>query len=141
MRFLLRLMPRSIVAQITGSSPSPCCSASRVAGDRLASCSIRPAPHDDHPIFAADASAEITRLVRAAKSPAEVDTLLAAIQRGGLDVRRVALTDLVADRGRCVFRASGDAAAGGATRHRARAACGTPPARRRIIVRLDDAPA
>jgi signal transduction histidine kinase len=91
---LQRLMPQTITAQITGLV-----AISVLLGITLllaiAWLLFDPAAHNDHPIFAAGRVSEITRLVRAAKSPAEADTLLTAIQRGGLDVRRVTLTDLV----------------------------------------------
>ncbi|WP_246801148.1 ATP-binding protein [Bradyrhizobium genosp. L] len=45
--------------------------------------------------FLAGRVAELTQLLRSTHTPAEVDGLLAAARRGGLDVRRVALSELV----------------------------------------------
>ncbi|WP_245313173.1 ATP-binding protein [Bradyrhizobium macuxiense] len=50
---------------------------------------------DDSPLFAAARVREITRLVRTATSATEVDALSVAIRRSGLEVRPVALADLV----------------------------------------------
>ncbi|WP_456733394.1 ATP-binding protein [Bradyrhizobium sp. USDA 3364] len=45
--------------------------------------------------FVAGRVAELTQLLRFAKTPTDADELLAAARRGGLDVRRVALGELV----------------------------------------------
>ncbi|WP_461326506.1 hypothetical protein [Bradyrhizobium elkanii] len=59
--------------------------------------------------FLAGRVAELTQLVRSIKTPADADELLAAARRGGLDVRRVALGELVPSNNRgdaVVFHAS-----------------------------------
>ena len=91
---LQRLMPQSITAQITGLV-----AISVLLGITLLLAILwflfDPPARNDHPIFAAGRVTEITRLVRAATSPTEADALLAAIRRSGLDVKRVALNDLI----------------------------------------------
>ena len=89
-----RLMPNSITAQITGLV-----AISVMLGVTLLVAIlwllVDPPARNDSPIFAAGRITEITRLVRAARSPTEADALLAAIRRSGLEVKRVALIDLV----------------------------------------------
>jgi signal transduction histidine kinase len=89
-----RLMPHSITAQITGLV-----AISVVLGITLLIAIFwllfDPPARNDSPMFAAGRITEITRLVRAARSPTEADALLAAIRRSGLEVKRVALIDLV----------------------------------------------
>ncbi len=55
---------------------------------------FNPPPRSDSPIFTVSRVADITRLVRAARTPAETDTLLAVIRHAGIKVERVALSDL-----------------------------------------------
>ncbi|WP_315838474.1 sensor histidine kinase [Bradyrhizobium prioriisuperbiae] len=94
MNWARHLMPRSITAQITGLV-----AIAVLLGITLVVAVIwllfDPPSRDDNPMFAAGRVTEITRLIRAAKSPADADALLAAIQRNDLQVRRVALTDLM----------------------------------------------
>jgi signal transduction histidine kinase len=94
MAYLQRLMPHSIIAQITGVVVI-----SVLLGATLLVTIVwllfDPPAHDDSPIFAAGRVTEITQLVRRATSPMEADALLAAIRRGGLEVKRVALDDLI----------------------------------------------
>jgi signal transduction histidine kinase len=94
MTWTQRLLPRNITAQITSLV-----AISVLLGIPLVVAIIwflcDPLSRDDNPMFAAGRVTEITRLVRAAKSPAEADVLLAAIRRSGLEVRRLALTDLI----------------------------------------------
>lgn len=94
MTWTQRLLPRNITAQITSLV-----AISVLLGIALVVAIIwllfDPMSRDDNPMFAAGRVTEITRLVRAAKSPAEVEALLALVRRSGLEVRRVALTDLI----------------------------------------------
>lgn len=88
-----RLMPRSITTQITGLV-----AISVLLGVTLLMATLWfavDAPTRNDPIFVAGRITQIARLVRAATSPTEADAMLAAVRRSGLEVRRVALVDLV----------------------------------------------
>lgn len=93
MNWAQRLMPRSITAQITGLV-----AIAVLLGITLLVAILwllfDPPSRDGNPMFAAGRITEITRLIRAAKSPADADALLAAIQRNDLKIKRIALTDL-----------------------------------------------
>jgi len=88
-----RLLPRSITAQITSLV-----ALSVLLGIALVVAILwllfDPPSRDDSPMFAVDRVGEMTRLVRTARSTAEADVLLTAIRRSGLEVKRLALTDL-----------------------------------------------
>jgi signal transduction histidine kinase len=94
MTWTQRLLPRNITAQITSLV-----AISVLLGITLVVAILwflfDPLLRDDNPMAVAGRVTEITRLVRAAKSPAEVDALLAVIRRSGLEVKRVVLTDLI----------------------------------------------
>jgi signal transduction histidine kinase len=89
-----RLLPQSITAQITGLV-----AVSVLLGVTLLAAILwflyDPPARDDSPIYAAARLTEITRLVRAASGATEIDAVLAAIRRSGLEVKRVNLADLV----------------------------------------------
>lgn len=89
-----RLIPRSIAAQLMSLV-----ALSELIGITLAAAIIiflfdSPSINDTQK-FLAGRVAELTQLLRFAKTPTEADELLAAARRGGLDVRRVALGELV----------------------------------------------
>ncbi|MGL3209044.1 hypothetical protein [Bradyrhizobium sp. BR 1433] len=89
-----RLMPRSVAAQLMSLV-----ALSELIGITLAAVTIiflfdSPSITDTQK-FLAGRVAELTQLVRSTKTPADADELLAAARRGGLDVRRVALGELV----------------------------------------------
>ncbi|GKQ55629.1 two-component sensor histidine kinase [Bradyrhizobium sp. Ce-3] len=89
-----RLMPRSVAAQLMSLV-----AVSELIGITLAAVTIiylfdSPSITDTQK-FLAGRVAELTQLVRSTKTPADADELLAAARRGGLDVRRVALGELV----------------------------------------------
>ncbi|MDH2401852.1 ATP-binding protein [Bradyrhizobium sp. SSUT18] len=94
MALFQRLAPQSITAQITGLV-----AVSVVLGVTLLGAILwflyDPPARDDSPIYTAARITEITRLVRAAKDATEADAMLAAIQRGGLEIKRVPLAALV----------------------------------------------
>jgi signal transduction histidine kinase len=92
MRLFEHLMPRSITTQVTGV----------VAVSVLLGIAIVVTimlllldPPRDSPFFTVARIADATRLVRAAQSQAEIDTLLAAIRGSGLRVERIASSELV----------------------------------------------
>ncbi|WP_244070863.1 ATP-binding protein [Bradyrhizobium sp. Ce-3] len=87
-------MPRSVAAQLMSLV-----AVSELIGITLAAVTIiylfdSPSITDTQK-FLAGRVAELTQLVRSTKTPADADELLAAARRGGLDVRRVALGELV----------------------------------------------
>jgi len=89
-----RLMPRSIAAQITSLV-----ALSELIGITLAAVTIiflfdSPSINDTQK-FLAGRVTELAQLLRSTNTPTEADGLLAAARRGGLDVRRVALSELV----------------------------------------------
>ncbi|GEC52542.1 signal transduction histidine kinase [Bradyrhizobium japonicum] len=89
-----RLIPRSVAAQLMSLV-----ALSELIGIMLAAVTIiylfdSPSITDTQK-FLAGRVAELTQLVRSIKTPADADELLAAARRGGLDVRRVALGELV----------------------------------------------
>jgi len=89
-----RLMPRRIAAQLTSLV-----ALSELIGVTLAAATViflfdAPSVTDTQK-FLAGRVAELTLLLRSAKTPTDADELLAAARRGGLDVRRVALGELV----------------------------------------------
>lgn len=88
------LMPQSIAAQLTGLV-----AISVLVGVILLGTTIwflfDPPARADSPVFAAARITEITHLMRAAASSAEADRLLTTIRRSGLDVKRIAMVDLV----------------------------------------------
>ncbi|WP_349631435.1 ATP-binding protein [Bradyrhizobium sp. BR 10289] len=89
-----RLAPQSITTQITGLV-----AVSVLLGVTLLAAVLwflyDPPARDDSPIYVAARICEITRLVRATKDATEADTMLAAIERSGLEVKRVSLAALV----------------------------------------------
>lgn len=94
MRWAQRLVPRSIAAQIMSLV-----ALSELIGITLAAAGIiflfdSPSVNDTQK-FLAGRVAEVAQLLRATTTPTEADGLLAAARRGGLDVRRVALSELV----------------------------------------------
>ncbi|MTV12343.1 MULTISPECIES: ATP-binding protein [Bradyrhizobium] len=89
-----RLIPRSVAAQLMSLV-----ALSELIGIMLAAVTIiylfdSPSITDTQK-FLAGRVAELTQLVRSMKTPADADELLAAARRGGLDVRRVALGELM----------------------------------------------
>ena len=97
MSWLESMMPRSITTQVAGLV-----ALSVLFGMALAVAVLwlvlDPPSNGNSPMIPMLTVArvtEVTRLVQTAKTPAEVDTLLKAVQRGGLDVERVAVSDLV----------------------------------------------
>ncbi|WP_038383117.1 ATP-binding protein [Bradyrhizobium sp. Pha-3] len=94
MRWAQRLMPRSVAAQLMSLV-----ALSELIGITLAAATViflfdSPSVNDTQK-FLAGRVAELTQLLRSTKTPADADELLAAARRGGLDVRRVALSELV----------------------------------------------
>ncbi|MBR0706231.1 ATP-binding protein [Bradyrhizobium liaoningense] len=89
-----QLIPQSITAQLTGLVAISVLSGVTVFG-AIVWFLLDPPARDDSPVFAAVHVTEITRLMRATTSAAEADQLLTTIRRSGLDIRRVALADLV----------------------------------------------
>ncbi|MBR1204589.1 HAMP domain-containing protein [Bradyrhizobium sp. AUGA SZCCT0051] len=94
MGWVQRLMPRSIAAQIMSLV-----ALSELIGITLAAAGIiflfdSPSVNDTQK-FLAGRIAEVAQLLRSTTTPTEADGLLAAARRGGLDVRRVALSELV----------------------------------------------
>ncbi|WP_076858272.1 HAMP domain-containing histidine kinase [Bradyrhizobium mercantei] len=94
MRWAQRLIPRSIAAQLMSLV-----ALSELIGITLAAAIIivlfdSPSINDTQK-FLAGRVAELTQLLRFAKTPTDAGELLAAARRGGLDVRRVALGELV----------------------------------------------
>ncbi|WP_246667746.1 ATP-binding protein [Bradyrhizobium macuxiense] len=88
------MIPRSIAAQLMSLV-----ALSELIGITLAAAIIiflfdSPSINDTQK-FLAGRVAELTQLLRFAKAPGDADELLAAARRGGLDVRRVALGELV----------------------------------------------
>lgn len=94
MKWPERLLPRTITAQITSLT-----AISVLLGISLVVAIIwflfDPPSRSDSPTFAAARINEITKLVRDAHSPAEIETILAIARRSEFDVKRVALVDLV----------------------------------------------
>ncbi|MGX1427577.1 ATP-binding protein [Bradyrhizobium elkanii] len=89
-----RLMPRSVAAQLMSLV-----ALSELIGITLAAATViflfdSPSVNDTQK-FLAGRVAELTQLLRFTKTPADADELLGAARRGGLDVRRVALSELV----------------------------------------------
>ncbi|MDA9509159.1 hypothetical protein XI09_31870 [Bradyrhizobium sp. CCBAU 11386] len=97
MTFVQRLLPQNITTQITGLV-----AVSVSLGITLLAAILwflyDPPARDDSPIYAAARITEITRIVRAAKGAAEIDAILNAIGRSGLQVRRINLADLAPGR-------------------------------------------
>jgi signal transduction histidine kinase len=95
MSIVERLTPRSITTQITGI----------VAGSVLLGMVLTiaivfflgPTIPKDTPGSVAARIAHVTRFVKAAKTPADADVVLAAVQNAGVPVQRAALLDLVLD--------------------------------------------
>jgi signal transduction histidine kinase len=87
-----RLTPRSITAQITGIV-----AVSVVLGMVLTAAIVvvfGAAMPNDSPTAVALRIAHVTRFIRAARSPAEADIILTAVQNAGVAVQRVAISDL-----------------------------------------------
>ncbi|WP_342728485.1 ATP-binding protein [Bradyrhizobium sp. B097] len=94
MGWVQRLMPRSIAAQIMSLV-----ALSELIGITLAAAGIiflfdSPSVNDTQK-FLAGRIAEVAQLLRSTTTPTEADGLLATARRGGLDVRRVASSELV----------------------------------------------
>ncbi|VIO76024.1 Osmolarity sensor protein EnvZ [Bradyrhizobium ivorense] len=94
MRWARRLIPRSIAAQIMSLV-----ALSELIGIVLAAATViflfdSPSINDTQK-FLAGRVTELAQLLRSTATPAEADGLLAAARRGGLDVKRVALSELV----------------------------------------------
>ncbi|UGY15426.1 ATP-binding protein [Bradyrhizobium septentrionale] len=88
------LLPRSIAAQLMSLV-----ALSELIGITLAAVTViflfdSPSINDTQKFLAGRVS-EVAQLLRSTKTPADADELLAAARRGGLDVRRVALSELV----------------------------------------------
>jgi signal transduction histidine kinase len=88
------LMPRSIAGQIIGLVAITVMFGIVLALAILLFL-VDPPGRDRSPMVAAGRIAEITRLVAAAKTPADADALLAAVQRNNFQVKRIALKDLI----------------------------------------------
>lgn len=86
-----RLMPQSITTQISGLIAISVTLGFSVVVAILVLLFDPPS----NPAFTVARVADATRLVRAASSPIDADDLLTAVQRTGLKVERIALSDLV----------------------------------------------
>jgi signal transduction histidine kinase len=89
-----RLMPRSITAQITGVVAVSALIGIVLAGVTLWLVFDSPS-RNDGPLPRVTRMAQITQLLEAADSPAEMDQVLAVIRRADPKVERVAISDLV----------------------------------------------
>ncbi len=91
MRLSDHLMPRSITTQVTGVV-----AVSVLLGIAIVVTIILLLfdPPQDSPVFTVARIVDATRLIRAAQSQAEIDTLLATIRGSGLRVERVASSEL-----------------------------------------------
>ncbi|SDS74599.1 ATP-binding protein [Bradyrhizobium canariense] len=90
-----RFVPRSITAQITGIVAVSVLLGIVVTIAIVVFVFGTTVPRDT-PSAVASRIAQVTRIVRAAKDPAEIDTILVAIRNAGVRVDRVAISDLEA---------------------------------------------